>query len=317
MDLSLSASSAAIALIEKLEHELEVLHKVLQASKDHVRVDAMFGMSFRPDDAVHNDPIEVRVLEGDEAVEAAFEALTSIWGKDAQHRRETLRAPGAIALPKLAIEKIQQTNAIRAELAGLIGGIKRTVDRRLVWKKFKGKNKWIVPKQALRQTTVLTAPKNINFYWDDTGSSGTRWRAGDLLAEWENLLNQHHDQQPTAESAPTGSFELKLIIAIRDLRDKIEDLDEQVAIRRLVQPHIRARVRDGEARVKAIICPVPFVYDIDCRLTPKVKPLKSYAPRASSKSTTGKALLQDTPIIESMKVYQYVKAPPHSQPPQE
>lgn len=304
MDLHLSPASAAIAMIERLQHELEVLFDVLLASKDHVRVDAMFGIGFRPDDAVRDEPIEVRVLEGDEAVDAAFEALTSIWVKIGQHPRETLRAPGVIALPKLAIEKIVQTNAIRTEIIGLVGSIKRITDRRLVWKKFKGDGKGIVSKQVLRLTTVLTDPLNINFYWDDTGSSGARRVAGDLLKEWEEMLDQNHDQRPTMDSAPEGSVERTLLYAISQL-SKINPM-EQVAIRRPVQPHIRARVRDGDAKVKPVICPVPFVYDIHaCRVPPKIKSLPSYAPNASSRKATGLALLEDEPCIESMNLYQY------------
>lgn len=302
MDLHLSKNSAAIDMIHRLQSELMGLSEVLRDSVDRVRVDAMFGLDFRPEDSVRSEPIEVRVLEGNEAVEAAFEALTSIWVKMGQHPRETLRVPGAIALPRLAIEKILQTNATRTELVRLIGAIEKTNDRRNVWGRFKGRGNGIVPKQALRLTTVLTDPLNINFYWDDTGSSGARKMAGDLLAEWKELLVQYRDKQVTVHHTSEASAENALLYGI----DKLSTLDprEQVAIRRLVQPHIRARVRNGEAKAKPIIAPVPFVYEWG-QAAPQIKPLPRYEPKTAHKKTTGLALLEEVPYIEAMNLYRY------------
>ena len=302
MDLHLSQTSAAIAMINRLQSELVVLDDVLRASADQVRVDAMFALDFRPEDAVRHEPIEVRVLEGPEAVQAAFEALTSIWVKIGQHPRETLRAPGAIALPGLAIEHIVQTNNTRIELARLIGAIKKTNDRRTVWNTFKGKGGGIVPKQALRLTTVLTEPLNINFYWDDTGSSGARRTAGDLLVEWKEMLDQNDDRRMAMQHFSEGSVEKALLYAIDKLN--LLDPEEQVAIRRPVQPHIRARVRNGDAKVKPIIAPVPFVYETS-RPAPNIKPLVRYEPKVASKKATGLALLEDEPYIDAMNLYRY------------
>jgi hypothetical protein len=302
MDLHLSDSSAAIAMIHRLQSELTDLNEVLRASRDDVRVDAMYGLDFRPEDTVRNEPIEVRELEGHEAVEAAFEALTSIWVKLGQHPRETLRVPGVIALPRQAIDKIVQTNATRAELGRLISAIEKTNDRRTVWGTFKGKGRGIVPKQALRLTTVLTDPLKINFYWDDTGSSSTRRMAGDLMVEWKELLNPQDDRRQALQHFTEGSMENALLYGI-DLLGKL-DPEEQVAIRRLVQPHIRARVGNGDAKVKPIIAPVPFVYEAS-QPAPRIKPLPRYEPKTSSKKSTGLALLEDEPYFEAMNLYRY------------
>ncbi|MBC2677232.1 DNA replication terminus site-binding protein [Pseudomonas baltica] len=302
MDLHLSQTSAAIAMVNRLQAELTDLGEVLRTAADHVRVDAMFGLDFRPEDAVRNEPIEVRVLEGDEAVQAAFEALTSIWVKVGQHPRETLRVPGAIALPRTAIDKILQTNATRVELGKLIGAIDKTNDRRNVWNRFKGSGNGIVPKQALRLTNVLTAPSNINFYWDDTGSSGARKMAGDLLQEWHELLDQYHDKQATVHHSSEAAAENALVYGI-DMLGKL-DPQEQVAIRRLVQPHIRARVRNGDSKVKPIIAPVPFVYETGIA-PPKIKPLSSYEPKVVIRKNTRLALLEEEPYVEAMNLYRY------------
>lgn len=302
MELHLSDNSAAIAMINRLQSELSDLGEVLRACADRVRVDAMYGLDFRPEDTVRSEPIEVRELEGDEAIEAAFEALTSIWVKLGQHPRETLRAPGVIALPQPAIDEIVRTNATRAELNKLISAIEKTNDRRTVWGTFKGKGKGIVPKQALRSTTVLSDPLKINFYWDDTGSSGARRMAGDLIVEWKELLDPNNERRQNLQHFAEGSMENALRYGI-ELLGKL-DPEEQVAIRRLVQPHIRARVGNGEAKVKPIIAPVPFVYEASLP-APRIKPLLRYEPKVSSKKTTGLALLEDEPYFEAMNLYRY------------
>jgi hypothetical protein len=302
MELHLSDNSAAIAMINRLQSELADLAEVLRASVDQIRVDAMYGLDFRPEDTVRSEPIEVRELVGHEAVEAAFEALTSIWVKLGQHPRETLRVPGVIALPRPAIEKILQTNATRAELGKLISAIEKVNDRRTVWGTFKGKGRGIVPKQALRLTTVLTDPVKINFYWDDTGSSGARRRVGDLIVEWKELLDPNNDRRQALQRFSDGSMENALLYGI-EILGKL-DPEEQVAIRRLVQPHIRARVGNGDAKVKPIIAPVPFVYETG-QPAPRIKPLLRYEPKTSSKKTTGLALLEDEPYFEAMNLYRY------------
>ncbi len=309
MELHLSPTSQAIALVNQLKTELEALFAVLQASRDQVEVHAVYAMEFRHENAVNAaDPIEVRHLEGDDAVVAAFEALTCITLKEGQSPKETLRVPGAIALPKVAIDQIAKTNALRSELSSVISTIRKTNDRRLVWRKFQD----ICPKQAMRSTHVLSAPRNINFYWDDTGSSETRHTVSGLLVEWEELLNQNHERRPTFESSPHGSVERALLVSIDLVNQKLlsEELwrDEHVAIKRPVQPHIRARVRDGNSKVKLIICPVPFVYEIGCP-PPRIKPLPSYEPIAAGDKTSaekpGRALLAEAPLIPEIKLYQY------------
>lgn len=302
MDLHLSQTSAAIAMVNRLQSELMELGEVLRAVRDRAHVDAMFGLDFRPEDAVRNEPIEVRILYGDEAVHAAFEALTSIWVKVGQHPRETLRVPGVIALPRAAIDKILQTNVTRSELGKLIGAIEKTNDRRNVWGRFKGSGNGIVPKQALRLTHVLTDPQVINFYWDDTGSSGARKMAGDLIEEWKELLDQYRDKQATVHHSSEAAAENALLYGI-DMLAKL-DPSEQVAIRRLVQPHIRARVRNADAKVKPIIAPVPFVYELG-QPAPKVKPLQSYEPKILVKKNTRLALLEDDPYVEAMNLFRY------------
>jgi hypothetical protein len=88
--------------------------------------------------------------------------------------------------------------------------------------------------------------------------------------------------------------------------DKLGKLnpEEQVAIRRPVQPHIRARVRNGDAKIKPVVAPVPLVYEV-CLAAPQIKPLSRYEPKVSDKKATGLALLEDEPYIEAVNLYRY------------
>lgn len=305
MELHLSAISEAIAVVKQLEAELGVLDGMLTASRHRLRVDAIFEIEFRHEPEVDKDaPIPVRKLEGSDAVNAAIDVLTCITLKDGQNPRETLRSPGVVALPGEVIDKIQETNALRSKLEGLIGKIKEAKDRRDVWDKFEK----ISPKQAMRCTPVLLDPQTITFYWTDTGTSGKRYVASDLVKEWEDLLDRLHDRRPTMADAPEGSLEAGLLTAI-DLLRKLGD--EPVAIRRPVKPHIRARVRDGDDPVRPIISSVPFVYDIEkCKFGPTIKPLLSYDVATARRKSNGRELFEKEPYVFKMNVYRYKKIDP-------
>lgn len=301
MELHLSAISEAIAMVKQLEAELKVLVRMLNDSRHRLRVDAIFELEFRHEPKVDEAaPIPVRRLEGSDAVEAAIDVLTCITMKETQNAKETLRSPGVVGLPREVIDKIIETNELRSNLEMLIGKIKKPKDRRKVWGKFEA----ISPKQAMRCTPILKNPQNINFFWTDTGTSGSRHVASDLVKEWEELFFELHDRRPTMADAPKGSVEEGFLTAI-DLLRKLGH--EQVAIWRPVKPHIRARVREGEAPVRPIISSVPFVYDIDeCKFAPTIKPLLSYdVVTARRKSAGREPLLEKYPYIKKMNLYQY------------
>lgn len=302
MELHLSAISEAIAVVKQLEAELKVLVRMLNDSRHRLRVDAIFEMEFRHEPEVDEAaPIPVRRLEGSDAVDAAIDVLTCITMKETQNAKETLRSPGVVALPGEVIAKIIETNDLRSKLEMLIGKIKKSNDRRKVWIKFEA----ISPKQAMRCTPVLMNPQTINFYWTDTGTSGSRHVASDLVKEWEDLLDELHERRPTMSEAPEGSIEEGLLTAI-DLLRKLGN--EQVAIRRPVKPHIRARVRDGDTPVRQIISSVPFVYDIDeCKFAPTIKPLFSYDVVTARRKSAGRELLEKEPYIKKMNLYQYLE----------
>lgn len=300
MELHLSAISEAIAAVKKLEVELKVLVSMLNDSHHQWRVDAIFEVGFRHVPTVDGSaPIPVRRLVGTDAVAAATDVLTCITMNEKQSPKETLRAPGVLALPGEIIRKILETNELRRKLESLIGKIKEAKDRREVWAKFEA----ISPKQAMRCTPVLIDPQTINFYWTDTGTSGTRHVASDLVKEYEDLLDRLHDRRPTMADTPKGSLEESLLIAI-DLLRKLGE--EHVAIRRPVKPHIRARVRDGDTPVRQIIASVPFVYDIDeCKFPPTIKTLLNYDVATVRRKKAGRELLEKEPYVFKMNVYKY------------
>lgn len=298
MELHYSVSGEAISLVKKLKQELDALREMLRASVHEVRVDALYGMKLRESREVRvEDSIEVHKLGGEEATEAAIEVLTSIYLKEEQSAKETLRVPGAIGLPPHALEKVIQTNALRTELANLIG-IPET-NRRQVWRTFKG----ISPIQALRTTHVLSDPQRLFFYWD-TGASGHRHLVGDLIKMWEKAVKGERLYMPSYEDFAEGAVEHKLLIAIRELSTLQHD--EYVYITRPVTPHIRCRFKNGDAKPKIVVAPTPFVYDVECP-KPEVKDLETYTPHEKSDAGSTRVKIEREPYIESMKVFKYLK----------
>lgn len=306
----LSPFSGAVELINTLEAELKDLSAILNSPKTFIRIDAIYGMKLRNSPKVAMDQeIPVRTLTGAEAYACAKEVLTSIHLKEGQNAKETLRAPGAIALPRVALDCVERANRIRFELFGLVSQLDPK-ERKTLWKKFK----FISSIQTLRTTQVLTDPKHITFYWH-VGSSGKRVQVMDLVQEWDKYLTKLHGGRPRMDDTLEGSVERKLVYAI-DMVEHIDPIptDEQVCIHRPVAPHIRARFLDStvpeDKELPIVQAPTPFVYDLETP-PPKIKNLKSYcpdsasAPGAEKKPRSTRAQLMEEPYIESMNIFRY------------
>lgn len=300
LSLYLSPVQGAKELIHTLAGKLQELAVMMQASSDTIRIDALYEIPLRGTPTVSKaESIQVAPRSGREALELATEGLTSLWLKAAQSAKETLRAPGSIAVPGFILTKIQETNQLRMEIYGLI----RQLDQQTridIWRSFPG----ISSLQALRVTPVLQAPLTIRFYWD-TGSSGECKQVKDIIASCLELLEKKHGKTAGRTTLPDNSPDLKYIFAI----EALEQLppDEQVAICRPVTPHVRARVRDGEQPGYILSAPIPFVYGLEAD-KPRIKPLPDYEPVARTGQRSIRAQLMEEPYLESMNLYRYMEA---------
>lgn len=121
-------------LIPTLDKSLKELAFLLEKSKAHIRIDALFQVPLRKSPRVDkNAAIEIVVPDGEEGIALAIETLTTIWLKGEQSAKETLRCPGAIGLPPLALERIRDTNRLRMHLFDLIEKAK-PAERKRIWK---------------------------------------------------------------------------------------------------------------------------------------------------------------------------------------
>ena len=267
-------------LIIQLDAELKELAALIARSKAHIRIDALYTIPLRDVGKVDpNKEIEVTRPEGSEAVDLVIHALTHILLAPGQDPKSTFRTPGAVGLPSLVLEKIQATNQLRMQLFENIKVAPRVMRTR-IWKSLD----FLSSLQAMRVTPVLAEPKLIRFYWD-TGSVTTRWVARDLMQHWEDQLKELRGQVPTADEVIDGSVEKTLLFSLEQMRAKLKNFDERVAIHRPGTPHVRARITDptvvdaktGEIKPYLGMAVVPFVYDIALE-PPKISALSSYSP---------------------------------------
>ncbi|MBB3104767.1 DNA replication terminus site-binding protein [Azomonas macrocytogenes] len=299
MNLYLSPAQGAKELIFKLDQGLETLATMLRHNAENIRIDALYEIPLRNSPTVDKaEPIHVRSLTDQEAVDLTIEVLTSIWLRSAQSPKETLRAPGAIAVPDLMLEQINATNKLRMELFEIIKPLDQQA-RIDIWRAHPA----IASLQALRVTPLLSKPFTLRFYWD-TGASIERKRVMDLIQVYDELLLKNHGYRPSLQSLAEESGDRKLVFAI----DMLERLmpDEQVAIYRPVTPHIRARVRDGEEPGYICSAPIPFVYS-QSSAPPRIKPLLDYKPVLTPGKRSIRAQLMDEPYIDSMNIYRYME----------
>lgn len=299
MSLYLSAAQKAKELINQLDTLLTQQAWQMRQEPEKFRIDALYEIPLRNSPNVPKDsPILVGLPDQGTAIELAVEVLSSIWLRSAQSPKETLRAPGAIALPADWIEQINTTNKIRLALFETIKPLTQP-ERIDIWRAHPG----ICSLQALRLTPILSAPFSLRFYWD-TGASIERKQVKELIESYDATLHKKYKFRPTLQSLPLDASERKLVYALECL-EKLPP-DEHVAIYRPVTPHIRARVRDDSHKGYICSAPVPFVYSDEC-ITPKIKALQNYEPSPKKNKRSIRAQLMKEPFVEAMNIYRYME----------
>ncbi len=297
-ELYLSALQGGRELICRLDAELRALACLLR-DEGAMRVDALYEIPVRNSVSVDRaEPIWVSSPMGLAATDLAVEVLTSIWLRSAQSPRETLRAPGVLAVSDQALAGINRSNQLRMQLFELIRPLEQTA-RTEIWRAHPA----IASLQALRVTPILMAPMALRFYWD-TGASIERKQVCDLVRTYDEALLKNYDARPSLYSLPEDSGDRKLVFAISQLEQL--PADEQVAIYRPVTPHIRARVRDGDGLPYICSAPVPFVYPLAVR-SPGIKPLQNYEPAHRPGKRSIRAQLMEEPYVEAMNIYRYME----------
>lgn len=298
MTTYLSPAQAHKELVNRLNEELKKLRTLLMLPGG-IRVDALFPLPLRGTPAVDKkNPIKIlQAHEADYRAEA-IDTLTAMWLRPAQKPKETLRSPGACGLSHSALDQLNECNRVRMELIALMKEVP-TERREELWRGHSN----ISSHQTLRMPTVLEDPLTIRFYWD-IGDSITRFTVKELIEVWtKKLADLEGGSEPAYEREP-GTLNFRLALSIASL-EKL-DSNEVVAVRRILPPHVRARVRDGSNAPFITSAPVPFVYELSC-LPPEVKPLLDYDPDApaSTKKRSSRVKLELKPHIEPMNVYRY------------
>ena len=293
--------------INELKEELLLLASQLRASWSQVRVDALWSIPLRADWRVNPDhPIEVIEVPVEEQMEIAIEALTSMWLRPDQRPKQTLRVPGAIAVPNHILAQVTKTNGIRNELLCLIEKL-TPEHRKLVWK---AAGYPISSLQTLRATAVLTQPAAIQFKWY-VGKAIKKWVVSDLIAV---LIKQSSESQENYTSdghgdLPENSVELKHKYWLESLRNL--DSHEVVAQQRIIAPSLLARIKTcGQAEFNSPAS-VPLIYSTDGPI-PSIRRLERYDPALAAKSSgansgSTRSRLEIHPVagLETLNVYQY------------
>lgn len=305
MAIYISPQQGIKELVNKLEPRLDMLANRMRARPDRLRLDAAFHIPFR-DQATVDDKkgIEATPLAGHEAIDHAIYGLTSIrieQGK--QNPRETLRAPGVIALPEDWLAELQELNAIKKEIEQLVASITDQYDRMKVW----GSMKYLSSLQTMRQTWIVSGPAKVRFYWDSAPSIQNK-NAAEWVATYTQHLKKLYGYVPLLDELLEGDSSRKFVVAINLLSGHGTDVDprEKIAAFRAGQPHVRARVTFID-KVAPIIrpAPTPIVYPIDDPV-PSITPLSNWEPSSPSPSRSVRARIEKEPFVEALYLHRYL-----------
>lgn len=290
----------------ELQKRLKALSIKMRNQPERLRVDAQYLVPYRATALVDNDTVvEVTQLFGDEAVAHAVFGLTSIHIEaEKQNPRETLRAPGAIALPRDWFDEFTALNALRAKIEGHVSAITDVYVRQKLWSTLaKSFGEYLSGLQVMRRTWIVDEPQKIKFYWDAAPSIQSK-PASEWVEKFEDALKKVYGYVPTPDEITAQdqtNFFAEAVILLRGM-----PASEMISACRTGQPHIRARVTHMDSKVEAIIrtAPTPIVYLIE-KSVPSIKPLSSCT-FAEIGTGTGKARkLEDEPFFKPLNLYKH------------
>lgn len=309
MSIYISPRQGIKELTSKLEAGLTALARSMRQQPERMRVDAAYHIPFRDQASVDDKKsVPVADLQGADGIEQVIAGLTAIRiSLGLQNPRETLRAPGAVALPKEWIQTLREINALKAEIEQLIGLIPDQVHRTEIW----AADSTLSGLQTMRQTWIIDTPKTIRFYWD-AAPSIKQSIAGELVASYSKRLNKYYGHIPALGELDEGDSNLKYVYGLAALKDI--PAKEQLAIYREGKPHVRARIAFLD-KIPAVIrpSPTPIVYETG-DLVPTIIPLLSWEPTENEEVGGGgerskRARIEDIPLEASLYLYRYLR--PH------
>lgn len=286
--------------VNLLAKRLEKLANQMRARPNRLRVDAAYQIPFRDQAKVDEKKgILVTTLAANEAIQQVVYGLTSIHiepGK--QNPRETLRAPGVVALPADWLNELKDLNEVKKVIEDLVEQIEDQYERMKLWGTFK----YLSSLQTMRQTRIVDGPQKIKFYWDAAPSISVKSAAQWITVYTKHLKKLHGGRVPTLEELPEDDTSRKFLVGIKMLTDMGQT---KVAQFRTGKPHVRARVTFID-KEPPIIRPVstPIVYSIDDPV-PYIAPLSNWEPSNRSARTSTRVKISDTPFMEALYLHLY------------
>tara|TARA_R110002124_G_scaffold128157_19_gene288718 strand:- start:15054 stop:15983 length:930 start_codon:yes stop_codon:yes gene_type:complete len=298
----LSPQQGIKELVVRLENQLGSLANEMKLHSSKMRVDVAWHIPYR-DQAMVDDSkvIQVETLYSDEAANRVIEGLTAIRIEAGnQNPRETLRAPGLVALPKKWIQQLETTNSLKSEIQSLVEVIPDQYERMKLWKSMP----YLSGLQVMRQAWIVPAPAKVRFYWDSAPSVKPK-TVGALIEEYSEVLRKMHGHVPLPSEMDSDDRTLKYAFGISELKSL--NPNERIAVFRAGKPHIRARVTFLD-KIKPIMrpCSTPIIYDRDDPV-PLVTPLVNWEPTQRGTQRSSRAKIELEPFVENLYLHRYLE----------
>lgn len=287
-----------------LDSRLKTLANKMLSKPERLRVDAVYMIPFRNQSKV--DPkkdIVVTPLHGSEAVRHAVYALTAIHIEPgAQHPRETLRAPGLIALPDDWFAEVKAINELKETLQDTVSQIKDQYQRMKAW----GSIKYLSSLQTMRENMVIDGPATIRFYWDEAPSVKNK-TAAEWIDHYTKHLNKLYGYVPQMNELLEGDSSRKYVAALSLLAS--QPTEERFAEFRPGHAHVRARITFIDKK-KPIIRPIstPICYPKDDPVPP-VTALTNWEAGKTTARSGARANIESETFFDGLYLHRYITPP--------
>lgn len=241
-------------------------------------------------ETVHPEPVSTV----DRTPELLSDLVTSIFYREDQHPKSTIRASGLIGASQSVLDGIKEVNRLKAAFKDAVKQVPPR-RRRMLNKHFPGLSRL----QAYRELVVLdTHPDGAHFFWAANKTGGSRKTVADLRKELEI----------ERESVP--ATDTQLLQAIEYDLEKLAGLqdNEVLSKRRQIRLHPQCNIWVNGQMAAQEDAYLPIFYLLDpVRATPEVTPLPSSSEQGSRvRGVRSDRKVEEEPFLERIYAYRYL-----------
>lgn len=287
------------ALLDNIQANLEALTQGLGDLRRQIESDPNLTISelrwipYRTNDQADLPELVVpELVNPADAVEVVASSVTSIYYREDQHAKSTIRVAGLVGVSPSVIEALAEVNRLKKAFKDSVTEVPIRQRRQLI-KHLPGLSRL----QAYRELVSISRhPDEVHFFWAANKVGVARRTVAVMLEELK------------VEKDATPSTDIDLLRAIEMDIEKLAGMDprEIIARARPIRLHPQCNVWIGGSLAGQEDAYLPVFYPVDpAQRAPKVRALGESSKGERQRAIRSDRKLDDEPLLERLDVYRY------------